>query len=174
MHDPFLFLDAVSFAARAHQGHLRKDKVTPYAAHVFRVGLIVRHVFGLDDPRILTAAVLHDTIEDTTTDFDDLAERYGVEVAQWVAYLTKDKKQPETFREEAYLADLNRAPWQVKACKLADLLDNMLDSKHLPADKKAKSLARYRHYWSAFQKWPEPELQKPLAVVGDVVREVIG
>src|SRR5205085_841436 len=42
-------LEAVSFAARAHHGQIRKDGKTPTAAHVFRVCLILRHVFGLDD-----------------------------------------------------------------------------------------------------------------------------
>ena len=70
-------LSAVAFAARAHQHQLRKDNQTPYASHPFRVCLIVRHVFGIDDPEPLTAAVLHDTIEDTPTDYDDLQERFG-------------------------------------------------------------------------------------------------
>lgn len=171
--DPFRFLDAVSFAARAHQGQLRKDKSTPYAAHPFRVGLIVRHLFGLDDPRLLMTAFLHDTIEDTTTDFDDLAERYGPEVAGWVSLLTKDKKLPEGPREEKYLEGLNQAPWQVKACKLADLLDNMLDTSSLPPDKKKKSQDRHRQYWSVFGRWTEPELKKPLEVVGAAVSEFL-
>src|SRR5262245_47291713 len=86
-------LDAVAFAARAHKPQLRKDGQTPYVSHVFRVCLIVRHVFGVSDPRVLTAAVLHDTIEDTTTDYDDVAARFGEEVASWVAALSKDKRQ---------------------------------------------------------------------------------
>src|SRR5437764_12419113 len=113
-------LEAASFAARAHHGQLRKDKVTPYASHAFRVCLVVRDLFGFDDPRMLMTALLHDTIEDTTTDFDDLAERYGAEVAAWVAILTKDKRLQEDERERAYLEQLKKAPWQVQVCKLAD------------------------------------------------------
>ena len=44
-------LEAIAFAARAHRNHFRKDQQTPYVSHVFRVGLIVRHVFGVDDPK---------------------------------------------------------------------------------------------------------------------------
>ena len=72
-------LDAAALAARVHQGQLRKDKETPYVSHVFRVCLIVRDVFGFDDPRMLCAALLLDTIEDTTTDFDDIAEHFSPE-----------------------------------------------------------------------------------------------
>src|SRR5438105_11110404 len=97
-----LFLEAIAFAARAHQGQLRKDGQTPYVSHVFRVCLVLREVFGVADLRVLTAAVLHDTLEDTTTDFDDLAEQFGADVAAWVAALSKDKREPHDVREEAY------------------------------------------------------------------------
>src|ERR1700730_1290393 len=70
-------LEAIAFAARAHRNQLRKDGETPYVSHVFRVCLIVRDRFGVADPQVLTAAVLHDTVEDTTTDFDDLEEIFG-------------------------------------------------------------------------------------------------
>src|SRR6516164_8624025 len=99
---PPALLDAVAFAARAHRTQIRKDGQTPYVSHVFRVCLIARHVFGVSDPRVLTAAVLHDTVEDTTTDFDDVAEHFGAEVASWVAALSKDKRLGEEEREEKY------------------------------------------------------------------------
>src|SRR5216683_2353929 len=92
-------LEAIAFATRAHQGQLRKDGRTPYVSHVFRVCLILRQVFGIDDSQALTAAVLHDTVEDTTTDFDDLEEKFGADVARWVAALSKDKRLPEKERE---------------------------------------------------------------------------
>ena len=101
-------LEAASFAARAHRTQLRKDGQTPYASHPFRVALIVRHVFGIDDPTVLTVALLHDTIEDTTTDFDDLDARFGGQVADWVARLSKDKRLQDEPREEAYRADAGR------------------------------------------------------------------
>jgi guanosine-3',5'-bis(diphosphate) 3'-pyrophosphohydrolase len=142
-------LEAVSFAARAHQGQKRKDGRTPYVAHVFRVCLVVRHVFGIDDPRALMAAALHDVIEDTGTDFDDLAETFGPEVAQWAAALCKDKRRPEEEREEEYLARLSRAPWQVKVCKLADVFDNMLDARHLTPAQRKTNRRRSRMYLDA-------------------------
>src|SRR3954464_9445761 len=99
-------LGSVSFAARAHHGQMRKDGETPYASHVFRVCLVLRHVFGIDDVQALTAAVLHDTIEDTTTDFDDLEDRFGADVARWAALLSKDTRLPEEEREQEYMRRL--------------------------------------------------------------------
>src|SRR5436853_7554517 len=90
---------AAAFAARAHRHQLRKDRETPYVSHVFRVCLVVRHVFGFDDPRMLAAALLHDTIEDTNTDYDDIADEFGRDVARWVAALTKETRLPDDERE---------------------------------------------------------------------------
>ena len=147
------WLEAIALAARAHQGQLRKDRRTPYVSHVFRVCLIVRHVFGLEDERALMAALLHDTIEDTRTDFDDLLELLradGHPVADWVAALSKDKRREEHDREAAYLAALADAPWQVKLCKLADLFDNLIDSKHLTTpEQREQTRKRVRQYLDA-------------------------
>ena len=79
-----LWQRAASFAARAHAGQVRKDGVTPYFAHPVRVAMIVREVFGCDDEVALAAAFLHDTIEDTRTDYDDLLGAFGPRVADCV------------------------------------------------------------------------------------------
>ena len=139
-------LSAVSFVARAHRHQLRKDRETPYAAHPFRVCLIVRQVFGMDDPEVLTAALLHDTIEDTTTDRDDLIETFGPGVADWVAILSKDKRLPDAEREAVYKRGLAVAPLPVKLCKLADIFDNLIDSAHLTPGQRAKTVERSRKY----------------------------
>ena len=57
---------------------------------------------GFDDPRMLAAALLHDTIEDTTPTATTSIERFGPEVARWVAALTKDMRLPHDEREAAY------------------------------------------------------------------------
>src|SRR5262249_15090024 len=88
-------LEAVSFAGCAHRHQLRKYRQAPYAAHVFRVCLILRRVFGSDDAESLMTAVLHDTVEDTTTDYDDVAEAFGDRIAEGAAALSKDKRLQE-------------------------------------------------------------------------------
>jgi len=157
--------EAIAFAARAHQGQLRKDDKTPYVSHVFRVAMIVRDLFGFDDPRMLAAAVLHDTIEDTTKDFDDVEECFGREVAEWVSMLTKNKSLPEAAREEEYVRRLLAAPWQVQACKLADVYDNLSDMDSLPAERRSHSLKRLAKYITAIRGVAGPELEEPLRLV---------
>ena len=100
---------------------------------------------------MLIVALLHDTIEDTTTDFDDIAERHGPEIAHWVACLTKNKALPELAREADYLLRLQSAPWQVQACKLADVFDNLIDSVNMPAERRARGLERGRSYLDALK-----------------------
>lgn len=118
---------AAAFAARAHQGQLRKDGKTPYVAHVFRVALTVRDVFDCDDPTALCTALLHDTIEDTATDYDDIEARFGEQVAVSVAAMTKNMILREPEREADYDARLAKAPWQSRLVKLADVYDNAHD-----------------------------------------------
>jgi (p)ppGpp synthase/HD superfamily hydrolase len=167
-----LLLEAVSFAARAHQGHLRKDRQTPYAAHPFRVCLVLRDVFKIEDRKILIAALLHDTIEDTQTDYDDLSEKFGADVAAWVGALSKDKREPEGEREVAYRAQLARSPWQVKVCKLADIFDNLMDLSNLPQEKRARALGNFETYLEALAAKPTEELRRPLALVTKLLEEM--
>ena len=165
-------LEAASFAARAHRNQVRKDKVTPYFAHPFRVCLIVRHVFGIDDPALLTTALLHDTMEDTTTDFDDVAGTFGASVAGWVAALSKDKRLPDGEREAAYMATLAAAEPAVKIAKLADIFDNLTDSAHLPAAGRQRSIDRSRHYLAALALQLPEQVRRPFELVSQLLEEV--
>jgi guanosine-3',5'-bis(diphosphate) 3'-pyrophosphohydrolase len=165
-------LEAVAFAARAHRGQLRKDRETPYFSHVFRVCLIVRHVFGIDDHKVLMAAALHDTVEDTTTDYDDLYEHFGKDVADWVATLSKDKRLLERPREAAYEAGLAKAPWQVKVCKLADIFDNLLDSQHMRPEQRAKVFHRAHAYLQALNSQLPDRAKGPYEIVSRLLAEL--
>jgi guanosine-3',5'-bis(diphosphate) 3'-pyrophosphohydrolase len=169
-HGPLL--EAVSFAARAHHGQMRKDGRTPYASHVFRVCLIVRDVFGVSDPQVLAAALLHDTMEDTTTDFDDVEEKFGREVATWAAALSKDKRLPYEEREEAYCRVLAGAPWQVQVCKLADVFDNLLDMGYLPREKRPDALGKKKRYLEALRSGLKPQASAAWEVVAALAREL--
>ena len=118
---------ATQFAAFHHQGQTRKDGETPYVAHAFRVAMTVRDIFGVDEPVALSAALLHDLLEDTPVDYDDICEGFGRDVADIVAALTKDMRMPEAEREEAYDRQLEAADWRAKLVKLADVYDNTCD-----------------------------------------------
>ncbi len=167
-----MLFEAVAFAARAHRNHLRKDKETPYFSHPVRVCLVVRHVFGFDDPRMLAAALLHDTIEDTTTDYDDIVERFGPDVARWVAAVSKDSRMPFEEREEAYRRALGAAEWQAKVVKLGDLYDNIGDCKHFSRDQQRKTAEKSRGYLDAVRDGLPREAEKAVQLVEQRLSEL--
>lgn len=135
-----LWQHAASFASRAHKHQLRKDKKTPYMAHPFRVAMTIRDIFGSDDEVAICTALLHDTIEDTATDYDDIEKRFGRDIADCVAVMTKNMLLREPQREADYDERLVNGPWQGRLVKLADVYDNGLD---IPKDSmKKKCLAR--------------------------------
>ena len=107
---------------------MRKDGKTPYISHPFRVAFTVRHLFEEDDIVALCTALLHDVIEDTRVDFDELEALFGPEIARAVACLSKDKRTPEKERETAFYDQIARGPWQARLVKLADSYDNICDS----------------------------------------------
>lgn len=123
-----LVYHAVCMASKLHQHQMRKDGVTPYISHLTRVSHVLSNVFGCKDPVVIAAGILHDAIEDTTADFDEIAEGTSPEVAHLVAALTKDMRVPEHRREEEYDIQLKNAPWQARLVKLADVYDNLCDS----------------------------------------------
>jgi (p)ppGpp synthase/HD superfamily hydrolase len=126
--DPSLWQKAASLASRAHRHQVRRDGVTPYAAHPTRVAMTVAVLFGEKDPVVLAAAFLHDCIEDTLVDYDEIHEAFGREVAGLVSVLTKDRRMGEPAREADYERRLRKGPWQARLIKLADVYDNILDA----------------------------------------------
>ncbi len=128
INDPIqIMLKAASYAARKHSDQRRADGMTPYFAHVARVTLIIRHLFKVTDQDVLTAALLHDVIEDTNTDHDEIAEIFGVRVAKFVILLTKNKMLSKKLREKDYERRLRRAPEVIQIAKLADVFDTLSD-----------------------------------------------
>ena len=165
-------LYAISFACRAHDGQVRKDGVTPYASHPYRVTMILQNLFCVSDIDVLTAAVLHDTIEDTTTDFDDLAAEFGNEIAGWVAALSKDKRLPYDAREKAYCQSLTRSGWQVQVCKLADIFDNLTDIRQFEPKLRREKAGRLAEYLKALRSDLEEPAQEAFELTAKLYEDV--
>ena len=71
------------FAKDKHSGIKEADGITPYWKHLESVVSRLKGI-GITDEDMLCAAWLHDTIEDTNTDFDDLYDKFGRNVAVMV------------------------------------------------------------------------------------------
>jgi hypothetical protein len=82
MEDP-LVLKAAEFAAQKHKGQTRKGRDgSPYIDHSKSVARVLAEVGGVDDPEILAAAWLHDTLEDTDTTSEELISAFGKRVCR--------------------------------------------------------------------------------------------
>jgi len=86
-------------------------------------------LFEVADETALVAALLHDLIEDTTTDYDEIVGKFGTAVADAVAAVSKDGRLPHDPREAAYDQQIAAASWQARLIKLADVYDNFCDSR---------------------------------------------
>lgn len=134
-------LRAASFASRKHHGQMRGDNLTPYFSHVARVTLVLVHLFGVDDEDTIAAALLHDTLEDTATDYEEIEHIFGETVATYVVLLTKNPLLPKKQREEDYQQRLSAAPEPVIIAKMADLYDNLSDRINSPKLRKTAATA---------------------------------
>ncbi|MGD9407137.1 MAG: bifunctional (p)ppGpp synthetase/guanosine-3',5'-bis(diphosphate) 3'-pyrophosphohydrolase, partial [Gammaproteobacteria bacterium] len=136
-----LVLDAYHFAAEAHQGQKRKTG-EPYISHPVSVADILADLRL--DSQTLMAALLHDVIEDTGIDKDQLADRFGEEVAELVdgvskldqiEFRSRAEAQAESFRKMllAMVGDI-----RVILVKLADRTHNMRTLWVMPPGKRRR------------------------------------
>ena len=130
MHEPELLgvLEALAFSAARHRHQKRKGKLaSPYINHPIDVALIIVREGGVATAPVLTAALLHDTIEDTDTTHDELTERFGHEVANIVLEVSDDPKLPKAEqrrRQELGAASLS---YGAKLVRIADKISNVRD-----------------------------------------------
>jgi len=118
---------AANYAATAHETQIRKLSGNHFIEHPFEVLELVRGV--TDDIPTQQAAILHDTVEDTTVSFEDLRREFGDEVALIVWGVTKDDTiKDKREQKSAYLHRLRfEAPEASVTVALADKLHNLTD-----------------------------------------------
>src|SRR5438067_1901837 len=98
--DTSLLIRALEFAARKHRMQRRKDEdASPYINHPIALMSVLCVEAGLCDSVILSAAALHDTIEDTETTGEELEREFGSAIASIVSEMTDDKSLPKSERK---------------------------------------------------------------------------
>lgn len=128
MVTPARLLRALSFASVKHRNQRRKDaESSPYINHPIAVAFVLASEGGIDDEDMLVAAALHDTVEDTKTTFDELAEQFGAAVASLVRELTDDKSLPKAERKRLQIEHARSASPGAKQLKIADKICNIRD-----------------------------------------------
>lgn len=121
-------MKAADFAAKKHRDQRRKDpQQTPYINHPIGVANILINEGGVDDPIVLQAALLHDTVEDTETTLDEIEEHFGPKVRGIVAEVSDDKDLPKEERKRLQVVNAPHKSKEAKLVKLADKLYNLRD-----------------------------------------------
>src|SRR3954454_9876623 len=99
---------AIIFAAMAHKDQTRKSTNIQYITHPFAEGMLLQKAKCSDE--VIAAGILHDTLEDTSTTFEDLAEQFGSKVAKLVCSASEqDKSLPWEKRKQHTIESLKDA-----------------------------------------------------------------
>jgi GTP diphosphokinase / guanosine-3',5'-bis(diphosphate) 3'-diphosphatase len=139
-----LILRAAQFAAERHRDQRRKGSAAaPYINYPLALASLLANC-GVDDPAVLAAALLHDTIEDTETMPEEIAGAFGSDVAAIVAEVTDDKSLPKAERKRLQIEHAGRLSDRAKLVKIADKVCNLHDLNHSPPD---WPLERKREYF---------------------------
>lgn len=115
--------EAARFAAKAHEGVLRKGSRLPYIVHPMEVALIVSVM--TDDPEVIAAAYLHDVIEDAGVTYEELKEKFGKRVADLVQVESEDKSKTWHERKQTTINRMKQAPREAKLIAFGDKLSNL-------------------------------------------------
>ena len=136
--DTALICKAYDICVHAHEGQKRSSG-EPYYLHPFSVACIIVSL-GMDTESVC-AALLHDTVEDTHIELEDIQHQFGADIAMLVDGVTKLGKIPFSTKEEQQGENLRKMllamakDIRVIIVKLADRLHNMRTLNALPDQK---------------------------------------
>jgi len=140
-----LFARALDFAARKHVHQRRKGELAePYVNHLSDVARLLAEATKGEDIAVVIAGLLHDTIEDTDTTFEELAKEFGPEVAGLVSEVTDDKALPKAERKRLQIETAPHKSRRARMIKLADKTSNL--HSMIASPPKDWSLERRRDY----------------------------
>jgi guanosine-3',5'-bis(diphosphate) 3'-pyrophosphohydrolase len=126
-------LAAIAFAADKHRDQRRKDAAaSPYINHPIALANVLANEAEIDDERVLIAAVLHDTLEDTETTVQELVRHFGQEIAEIVLEVSDDKALPKAARKQQQIDHATHISRRAKLVKLADKICNLRDIARSP------------------------------------------
>ena len=146
LNSPGDILSALQLAAYKHRDQRRKDHAaSPYINHPIALADVLVNEGGVTDYEVLCAALLHDTVEDTATTPEELAEVFGTRIADIVAEVTDDTRLPKAERKRLQIEHARTLSSQARLVKLADKICNLRDVAERPPA--SWDLARRREYF---------------------------
>jgi guanosine-3',5'-bis(diphosphate) 3'-pyrophosphohydrolase len=140
-----LVCEAAELAARRHNGMARKGRANePYINHLAEVANLLSTATDGRDAELVAAGWLHDTMEDTATTHDELAQRFGLRVAGLVTEVTDDMSLPKSERRRRQIVDAPHKSAGAKLIKIADKISNVRARIHAdPTDEERENLDDY-------------------------------
>lgn len=141
---------AKDFATKAHEGQYRKNAPVPYITHPIRVAERLAQE-GLAD-ELVCAAYLHDVVEDTPYEIEDIEHKFGKRIAHLVVAHTEDKSKSWLERKQHTIDTVKNAEREIKYLIVADKLDNLLDMKKAFAEQ-GDAIWDHFHAGLEKQKW---------------------
>jgi len=123
----------LKFCEEKHRNQKRKGG-EPYINHLIESADIREIANELSDKYpylyeeiddVYIAALLHDTIEDTNTDYEDILELTNQKITSWVTSLSNDKRLPSEIRRFLYYKVIQNACIEIKILKLVDIYSNL-------------------------------------------------
>ncbi|XP_058461401.1 guanosine-3',5'-bis(diphosphate) 3'-pyrophosphohydrolase MESH1 [Malaya genurostris] len=122
------YTKCINFAAVKHRNQRRLDSdKTPYINHPIGVAHILTSEGGVTDFEVLQAAILHDTVEDTDTSFEEIEQNFGFTVRRLVQEVTDDKSLPKLERKRLQIEHAAGTSPRARLIKLADKIYNLRD-----------------------------------------------
>ncbi|MCL2484277.1 MAG: HD domain-containing protein [Firmicutes bacterium] len=138
---------ALYFAKIKHEGQTRQGG-EPYVTHPIRVAEIIKEnkVGAKYHDELIAAALLHDTMEDTETSYQELKRNFGEMVASLVLELTDPKYTQRYLGKKEYMTKkMGQMTSYVLTLKLADRLDNLRDMKNATEEFRQRQLTDTRY-----------------------------
>jgi len=124
---------AAHFAAVQHADQRRKGKAgEPYINHLIEVADLVASSLTEPDTNLIMAAFIHDVVEDTPTTNQEVAERFGPDVAALVAEVTDDKSLPKAERKRLQIETAPKKSKRAQSIKVVDKISNLRAILHSP------------------------------------------
>lgn len=118
----------VEFAAEKHRLQTRKNaEKTPYISHPIGVAHHLMDIGEVRDSSVIIGALLHDTLEDTQTTFEEIENTFGKQVAEYVREVTDDKSLATEARKRLQVINAAHKSKGAAQIKLADKLYNLND-----------------------------------------------
>lgn len=131
METQSIYQEAIKFATAKHvaQNQTIPGTDLPYVVHLSNVAMEILiaapHSPDFELDFAIKLALLHDTLEDTSTTFEEIVTAFGLAVAEGVLALTKDVQLPKAEKMQDSLRRIKALQKEVWAVKLADRITNL-------------------------------------------------